>query len=169
MNLRIVCRSTSIELPCRQVIAALVIIVTSGCAAAVVGPPACDDHQVLADVNAAYAQFAKSYGQPKSIQILPRQTALLEYDARLDTPRNRELLNGYPWGPIRYCEATLKLEGGETNTVYFRIDSIKDRELFARAYPQSRDATYSLTPCLKPVGHAPPLPTNLVCGPQRAP
>jgi hypothetical protein len=100
-------------------------------------PPRCDDPRVLVDIRAAYAQAAESGRLRPLLAIHPRQTALVDHVAALDTPRNRVLVGDYPWGRSRFCAARLALESHASDLVYYRIDARKGG-------PEDQ---FMLTPC----------------------
>ncbi len=105
--------------------------------AADVEPPRCDDARVLADVRRAYEAAASSGSFAPLVRIRPREVALVDHVAALDTARNRILLHGDPWGRSRFCQARLELARRGSDTAYWRIDARKDA-------PQD---AYALTPC----------------------
>ena len=88
-------------------------------------PPLCDDPRVLANVRETHALATKDLGLAKLACVVPRET-LIGKRSGLDTPKNRQLLENFPFGRSRYCEATLQLGDGTTDYAYYRLDSLKD-------------------------------------------
>jgi hypothetical protein len=100
-------------------------------------PPLCGDLDVLEDIMSSYQQIAPELNFKKLEKIEPIELSLVDYVPSLDTKRNREMLGDYPWGKSRFCYADLKLNGGETDKVHYRIDSFKAGE------------QYSFNPCFE--------------------
>ncbi len=104
-------------------------------------PPECNDQRILANIKSAHVQVVRALDFPTLLDVSPRQTHLVPYVPSLDSPRNRKLLGGYPWSSSRFCTASLALEGGQTDTVFYRIDGRKDG-------PEDQ---YMFTPCFASV------------------
>jgi hypothetical protein len=89
-------------------------------------PPVCADVAVLNDLRSAHTQLEGAFGFSSINKISVQETAVVDYIARLDTPRNRGHANEYPFGKSRFCSAHLQLTDKTEEDAYYRIDALKN-------------------------------------------